>query len=106
MAKQIDPPGADGIDVTVSIEILDPHTVARPDGNRWQVLVILHLGAGVPEHLQIPSDQGGVAHQHKIQDTPECVQAITRGPLAGKFRGPGRVLRGMRYLHKEGGRLF
>ena len=49
MAKEVDPPGADGIEITRSFKVLEPHPKGPSDGNRRPLFVVLHLGAGVPK---------------------------------------------------------
>jgi len=53
VAEHVDPPGADGIDITLAIEILEPDAFAAPDGDQRQLLVVFHLGAGVPENREV-----------------------------------------------------
>ena len=50
MPKHIDPPGAHGVQITLPVEVLKPHALTTPDRNQRKLLVIFHLGAGVPEY--------------------------------------------------------
>ena len=53
VAKHVDPPGADRVDVALAIEVLEPHAFATFDRYQRQLFVVLHLRARVPEHLQV-----------------------------------------------------
>ncbi len=54
VAEDVDPPGADRIQIAVAIEIVQPYAFAPLDRDYGHVLVVLHLGAGVPEYRQVP----------------------------------------------------
>ena len=61
MAEQVDPPGADGIQVALALEVFQPHALAAADRNQRQVLlVILHLRAGMPDVREVARSQLGV----------------------------------------------
>ena len=51
--EHVDPPGADGVQVTLAFEVFKPHTFAPLDRDQRQVLVVFHLGAGVPQDLEV-----------------------------------------------------
>ena len=53
MPKQVDPPGTDGIDVTLAIHVLQPNAFAAPNRQKGQPLVIFHLGGRVPQNFQV-----------------------------------------------------
>src|SRR5690606_3159476 len=53
VTEYIDPPGAHRIDIAFTVEILEPHAFAAPDGYQRQLLVVLHLRAGVPENRKV-----------------------------------------------------
>ena len=53
MAEHVDPPGADRIQVALAVEVLQPDALAAADRDQWQLLVILHLRTGVPEHGKV-----------------------------------------------------
>ena len=53
MAEQIDPPGADGIEITVPVEIFESHSLATANRHQRQPFVIFHLGAGMPQITKI-----------------------------------------------------
>lgn len=53
VAEHIDPPAADGIQVTLAIEVLEPYAFAVLDRDQWQLLMVFHLGAGVPQDLEV-----------------------------------------------------
>ena len=52
MAEEIHPPRADRIEVAPALEIVEPATFAARHGNERQRLVVLHLGAGMPDRGQ------------------------------------------------------
>src|SRR5690606_16566958 len=53
VTEHIDPPGADGIDVALAVEVFEPDAFTAADGNQRQLLVILHLCAGMPEYGEV-----------------------------------------------------
>ncbi|MNF51297.1 hypothetical protein D3C84_326150 [compost metagenome] len=53
VAEHVDPPGADRIEVALAVEVLQPDAFAAADRDQRQLLVILHLRAGVPEHGKV-----------------------------------------------------
>ena len=62
MTKQVDPPGADGIKVAVTLEILEPYALAGFDRDDRERLVVLHLRAGMPQNGEIASGEFSVVH--------------------------------------------
>jgi hypothetical protein len=66
VAEQVDPPGADAVQVTPAIEVVQPDTVATGDRHQRQALdrrrVLLHLCAGVPDRSQAALQQIAIAH--------------------------------------------
>ncbi|MNC84557.1 hypothetical protein D3C83_01130 [compost metagenome] len=52
VAEQVDPPRADGVEVATAVEIVEPAAFAASHRNERQPLVVLHLGAGVPDRGQ------------------------------------------------------
>jgi hypothetical protein len=56
VAKQVDPPGADGIEIAVAIAVIEPGARTTSDGDERQALVVFHLGAGVPYGTQAAGD--------------------------------------------------
>ncbi|MCY1417181.1 hypothetical protein D9M71_327080 [compost metagenome] len=53
VAEHVHPPGADRVQVALALEVLQPHAFAAADRHHRQALVVLHLGAGVPEHVEV-----------------------------------------------------
>ncbi|MNH17182.1 hypothetical protein D3C79_768430 [compost metagenome] len=53
VAEDVDPPGTDSIEVTLAFKVFQPHTFAALDRDQGQVFVVFHLGAGVPQNLQV-----------------------------------------------------
>ena len=56
MAEQVDPPGADCVQIAVVRAIVEPRALASCDRDQRQTLVVLHLGAGVPDGTQAAGD--------------------------------------------------
>jgi hypothetical protein len=52
MAKQDDPPRADGVQVTMAIVVIQPRALAMVHGHQGHGFVVLHLGARMPNALQ------------------------------------------------------
>ncbi len=53
VTKDVDPPRADGIHVAVAFEIMQPDAFAPLNRDDRHVLVVFHLGAGMPEHRNV-----------------------------------------------------
>ena len=53
VAEHVDPPGTDRIQIAFAVEVLQPHAVAAPDRDQRQALVVFHLGARVPQHVEV-----------------------------------------------------
>ena len=69
VAKEIDPPGADGIDKSIAFKVLKPDTLATLDGHqRHGAFVVFHLGAGVPHGLEATGDEVSIAHDNSPSD--------------------------------------
>ena len=49
VTEQIDPPGADRVQISVAVEIVQPRAAAARDWNERQGLVLLHLRARMPD---------------------------------------------------------
>ena len=62
MAEEVDPPAADGIEIAPSVEIVKPDPLGTLDGDQGEGFMVFHLGAGVPDVLQIPLHQFPVCH--------------------------------------------
>lgn len=52
MAKQIDPPGADPVQIALAVEVAEPDAVRADNGDDGQSLMTFHLGAGVPDGVE------------------------------------------------------
>ncbi|MNP49748.1 hypothetical protein D3C76_1439550 [compost metagenome] len=70
MAEDVDPPGADRIQVAPALEVFQPDAFAAADRNDRQAFVVFHLGAGVPEHVQVALHPLGV-QAHRQSPTSE-----------------------------------
>ena len=57
MTKEVDPPGADGIEITVSLKVLEPDPEGPFYGDGGPLFVVLHLGTGVPENLEVAGSE-------------------------------------------------
>ena len=53
MAEHVDPPAAHRVQVALAFEVLQPHAFAALDRDQRQLLVVFHLGAGVPQDLEV-----------------------------------------------------
>src|SRR5690606_5316536 len=62
VTEEVDPPGADRIDVAVALKVVQPNPFAPFDGDHRKGFMVLHLGAGVPDGFEVPCDQIGIAH--------------------------------------------
>ncbi|MCY1422362.1 hypothetical protein D9M71_380390 [compost metagenome] len=80
VAEDVDPPGADGIQVAFALEVFQPDPFAAADGHDRQAFVIFHLGAGVPEHGEVALHPVGVeAHESfSCSDRRSLCKASTR----------------------------
>jgi hypothetical protein len=52
VAKQVDPPGADAIQIALAVCIVKPHPFTPLNGDEWKRLVLLHLRAWMPYGMQ------------------------------------------------------
>ncbi len=52
VTKEIDPPGADGIQITISVMVVQPRPAAVVNSHQWHGFVVLHLGTRVPDTVQ------------------------------------------------------
>ncbi|MOA44328.1 hypothetical protein D3C78_1665940 [compost metagenome] len=62
VAKQVDPPGADAVEVTPAFEVMQPYAFGFGDGHEGLGFVLFHLCAGVPHMAQAALDHGGIVH--------------------------------------------
>ena len=62
MTEQVDPPGADGIEITPAVEVFQPHALAAANGDQRQLLMVFHLGAGMPQYGQVALNKLVVSH--------------------------------------------
>ena len=71
VAEDVDPPGADRIHIAVAFEVVQPDAFAALYRYHRHVLMVFHLGAGVPEHRNITLHPIVVqAHVHLICQKP------------------------------------
>ena len=56
VAEQVHPPGADRVNVAVAVKVVEPDALAALERNQRQGFVVLHLGTGVPDGLQVTLD--------------------------------------------------
>jgi hypothetical protein len=59
VTEQVHPPGTDGVEIALAVEVLEPGALAALDGHERQRFVIFHLGARVPQHAQIALGESG-----------------------------------------------
>ena len=60
VAEEIDPPGADAVEVAAAIHVVEPGAFATLDRHQRKLLVVLHLGAGVPDGSEGAGEEAGV----------------------------------------------
>ena len=72
MAEQVDPPGADAVEIAPALEILQPDAFAARDRNERQPLVVLHLRAGMPDDGQVAGGNRGVRGCRRHRKTSVC----------------------------------
>src|SRR5690606_34508261 len=84
VAEDIHPPGADRIQVTFAVEVLQPDTGGLTNRYQGQAFVILHLGAGVPQHVE-------VALHPVVVQTHEKSPSVRRHSLSEACTETGRV---------------
>ena len=68
--EQVDPPGADGVEVAPAVEVLQPDALSATHWYERQPFMILHLCAGMPYGGEIALDEIDVRHggHHIKQD--------------------------------------
>lgn len=79
VAEHIDPPGTDGIEVALAFEVFQPYAFATFDRDQRQLLVVFHLGAGMPQHREV------ALH-------PLVIQAHRLSPRSGPAPGAGETI--------------
>jgi hypothetical protein len=57
VSEEVHPPGTDGIEVTMAVEIFQPDPPALAYRYEWQPFVILHLCAGMPQNGKVTHDE-------------------------------------------------
>jgi hypothetical protein len=63
VAEQVDPPGADAVQVAPAFKVVQPHAFGARDGHGRLRLVQLHLRARVPHMAQAAPDHQCVVHE-------------------------------------------
>ncbi len=65
MAEKVHPPRTDGVEIVLAREVLEPDPVAAANRDERQFpLVVLHLGARVPDMRQVARNVGCVGGAH------------------------------------------
>ena len=99
MAEQVHPPRTDGVQVTLAIEILQPHALPPADGDDRLKLMILHLGARMPEDGVVALGEGLVGHQE--------IQQVARMERCGnRFYGLDFPYTGLIRWNTQGSLVF
>ena len=70
VTEQVNPPGANGVEISLALEIFQPYALAAANGNQRQLLMVLHLCARMPQHRKVALNQLLVFHHGK------CIGAI------------------------------
>ena len=88
VAEQIDPPGADAVEVAPAVHVDEPRALAPGDRDEGQLLVVLHLGARVPDGGEGAGEEAGVGgHGFGIAVLKRKVE---RPGAGGSTCGPAR----------------
>ncbi len=53
VSENVDPPGTDSVQITLALEVFKPYAFTTLDRYQRQIFVVFHLGAGVPQDLQV-----------------------------------------------------
>src|SRR3989338_7444972 len=61
MPEQIHPPGADRIQVTFPVIVVQPHTLAARNRHQRKILIMLHLRAWMPDSRQAARKKTGIS---------------------------------------------
>lgn len=80
MPDKIDPPGTNRVEVAVAFEVIQPHSIAARDRYQRHLLVVLHLGAGMPHGAPAAGEQILVARKIGIHRDAE--QEVARLDIA------------------------
>jgi hypothetical protein len=56
VTEQVDPPGADRVQIAVVCAVVEPRALAARNRDERQAFMVLHLGAGVPDGTQAAGD--------------------------------------------------
>src|SRR5439155_19304045 len=56
VTEEVHPPGADGVQITPPLEVVQPGSAAASDRHQRQALVLLHLRAWMPDGGTAPRD--------------------------------------------------
>ncbi|MNF63687.1 hypothetical protein D3C84_453950 [compost metagenome] len=85
MAEDVDPPGADRIEITFAFEVFEPDAFAALDRDQRQLFVIFHLGAGMPQNREIALHPLIIqAHFHSPRDGSLVSRANSRASLCNE----------------------
>ncbi|MNQ72515.1 hypothetical protein D3C85_872230 [compost metagenome] len=85
MAEDVDPPGADRIEITFAFEVFEPHAFAALDRDQRQLFVVFHLGAGMPQNREIALHPLIIqAHFHSPRDGSLVSRANSRASLCNE----------------------
>ena len=82
VAEEVDPPGADAIQVAASFGVVEPGALGTRDGDGGRGLVPLHLGAGVPHSRKAA---GGKRLSHRAIVTPQRSSQLLRGHVVAQL---------------------
>jgi hypothetical protein len=101
VTKQVDPPGADGIEIAMTVAVIEPGAGAAGDGDERQALVMFHLGAGMPDGAQAAGDPvGGVVGAFVALDAFGC--SCVQNCSGTVRRGCSFSLRGVAFCAARG----
>ena len=83
--EQIDPPGADAVQVAAAIGVVQPGAAGAVNGQRWRGFVPLHGGARVPDGSDAAGSKCGCTHAEL--PGPRAPQRVGCGPRPKWWQG-------------------
>ncbi|MNF44326.1 hypothetical protein D3C84_254330 [compost metagenome] len=94
VAKHVDPPRADGVEVALAFEVFEPDAFAALDRDQRQLFVVFHLGAGMPQHREVALHPLVIqAHLQSPRGGSRQARANNRASLCNASRGDNPLCR-------------
>jgi len=102
VTEQVDPPGADGIEIAKAVAVIEPGAGAAGDGDERHALMVFHLGTGMPDCAEAAGDPvGGVFGAFGAFDAFGC--SCVQNCSGTVRRGFSFSLRGVAFCAARGG---